>query len=365
MMKATGIVAPAYKCSGCGYMSLVKTHVDNHIHTKCTGASVIKEEKLVKHHDLEYTCDDMATLHQCSGCGYTSVQATSVKTHVRNKCKTATVLSGKRKLVFGDVPPPQIGNVAASRDAFVSNSGNVNIDNSSVNLMLVIVANSKEEYDERLKIFYKVSKENGLTFEKGEFVPSAILDCMEKENPALDNKQFTNNSIVCLKTGKKTPVVQYAKQELESMLSLMVDTLIKYEKPDDVSEEDEEAFLQGMIDTVIHPKQWAIWKSTTCGQGNYDFWAVRDKLARILSVDAIRERRSFYSDFYLMALDLVSAKLCDIQLECGKKDSKDEKDERKKEVYESVQATLKDIASHLKTKKLYASRGRPAQTVAS
>jgi hypothetical protein len=58
-----------------------------------------------------------------------------------------------------------------------------------------------------------------------------------------------------------------------------------------------------------------------------------------------------------MALDLVSAKLCDVQLEC------DKKDERKKEVYESVQAKLKDIASHLKTKKLYASQGRPSQTL--
>jgi hypothetical protein len=336
-------------------MSLVKTSVDTHVHTKCPGATVVKEEKLVKHHDIEYTCDDVATLHQCSGCGYTSVFATNVKTHVRNKCKTATVLSGKRKLVFGDVPPPPTGNISTSSNTGIAVHTNLApITQNNVNLNLVIVANSREEYDERLRIFYKVSKENGLIFEKGEFMPSAILEGLEKENPALDNKQFTNNSVVCLKTGKKTPVVQYAKDELVSIVSLMADIIEKFETPEGWSKEEAQTFLKQLIDVVIDKAQLSASKYVALGPPPHEdtpenFWRVHERLAELLGKDENREKETLYTKFFNAVGNTMIDRLSDQKVD--------------RETFDRVQTAIKDIAEYLKTKKLSASRGRPSQTL--
>jgi hypothetical protein len=102
-MKQTSFTASVHKCSKCEYWSLQKPPVTNHVKAKCIEASVITMEKVVTHRDTSYECNDVCTLHQCSGCGYTSSQASSVKKHVAAKCNGAQVLSEKRKLTLDDV----------------------------------------------------------------------------------------------------------------------------------------------------------------------------------------------------------------------------------------------------------------------
>jgi phage FluMu protein Com len=250
-MKETAVTMQVHKCDSCNYRSLQKPPVATHIKAKCPGAKIVSETKIVRHRDIDYDCDDIATLHQCSKCEYTSFQSTSIKRHIDTKCPGATMLSEKRKLQFEDVPP-----VSTTTMTVDSNSGialqNCNGNVNQTNLMLVIVANSKEEFDERLKIFYKVSRENGVEFVKGDFVPSTILDAFDKENPRLDNVKYTNNSVVCLKTGDKTPIVQYSSQELLHLFDIMLDILKKNEKCDANGDEYSEEFINDISDLCLN-----------------------------------------------------------------------------------------------------------------
>jgi phage FluMu protein Com len=102
-MKETSFIAPVFKCSRCNYISLQKINVSNHISKKCPAAKIVCENKVIKHRDMDYECDDIATIHQCSKCAYTSQNATHAKTHIK-KCPNAELLSSKRKLLIEDVP---------------------------------------------------------------------------------------------------------------------------------------------------------------------------------------------------------------------------------------------------------------------
>ncbi|AGE56483.1 protein of unknown function (DUF1390), partial [Acanthocystis turfacea Chlorella virus NE-JV-2] len=236
-MKETAVVMPVFKCSGCSYTSLHRPHAVSHVNAKCQGVSIIKEDKLVRHRDLSAESDDIATLHQCSNCGYTSNQTTNVKTHLASKCQGATMLSGKRRLTYEEMPKTQKTYNQGNVNAVLSVSGDHNAINQ-YNIMMVITANTPEEYQERLKIFYQVSKENGITFEKGEFMPSVLLKGFEKTNPGLDNKVCNNNSVVCLKTGNRTPLMKYARTELANLMNLMTKMIETYEP----TNENEEKF---------------------------------------------------------------------------------------------------------------------------
>jgi len=103
-MKETSIVAPVFKCTGCKYWSLHKTHTSNHITKKCPEAKIVSKKKIIKHQDPNNERDDVATLYQCSKCSYTSYQPSPVNTHIK-KCPGAELIKEQRKLFIEDVPP--------------------------------------------------------------------------------------------------------------------------------------------------------------------------------------------------------------------------------------------------------------------
>jgi hypothetical protein len=297
-------------------MSLIKTPVTKHVTAKCPSAKIISESKLVRHRDIAYECDDIATFHQCSGCGYTSSQASNVKTHVNSKCKGCEVLSEKRKLSFEDVPPP-----TSASQGNVNAVMNVNVSNAPINqtnMFLVITANSKEEYDERLKIFYRVSRENGIEFEKGEFMPSDLLKGFESSNPQLDNTTFTNNSVVCMKTGVKTPVVRYSSQELVRVFDAMLDILEKNEKCDADGVEYDDEFIRNVVNVCIDERTQA---GVRYASGKDDFELFRKHLSDILRSDKERTNTKLYTSIYNIAVQTAAKKRLS-SLKCPKKPPK-------------------------------------------
>jgi len=347
-MKETAVVMPVYKCSGCSYTSLQRPPVSKHIDAKCQGASLIKEDKLVRHRDLSAESDDIATLHQCSNCGYTSHQPTHVKTHLASKCQGATMLSGKRRLTYEEVPKTHKTHNQGNVTAVLGINGDNNAPINQYNIMLVISANTPEEFQERLKIFYQVSKENGITFEQGEFMPSVLLKGFEKTNPGLDNKVCNNNSVVCLKTGKSTPLMKYAKIELANIMNLMTKMIETYEP----TNKNEEKFISDLIGICIHPDQVKATKyyiKQKRGEDKVnDVSVLRHEIQRLLHKDEMREKTLFYSALYMLSLDLLSYRMCDKDVP--------------EDVQQKVRIMLKDIASHIKAKKT--DKGRPTNTIA-
>ena len=346
-MKETAVVMPVFRCSGCSYTSLQRPPVSKHIDTKCQGASITKEDKLVRHRDLSAESDDIATLHQCSNCGYTSNQTTNVKTHMASKCQGATMLSGKRRLSYEEVPKTQKTYNQGNVNAVLSVSGDNNAPISQYNIMLVITANTPEEFQERLKIFYQVSKENGITFEQGEFMPSALLKGLEQANPGLDNKVCNNNSVVCLKTGQRTPLMKYARTELANLMNLMAKMIETYEP----TNESEEMFISNLIDICIHPDQLKRVKyviKLKHGEDKMnDVSILRQRVRNLLYDDEPREKTGYYSALYNVAIDLLSYRLCDKDIP--------------EDILTRIRTMLKDIASHVREKKPI--KGRPMNTI--
>jgi len=352
-MKETAVVMPVFSCSLCKYWSLQKPHVSKHLTAKCVGATLVKEEKLVKHRDLTFECDDIATLYQCSNCDYTSQQSTNVKTHTNTKCKGATVLSEKRKLVFEDVPKKQDTSYKTTTTGNVNQTHNVlavNVADAPVtqnNLMLVIAANSEEEFAERLKIFYQVSRENGIEFEKGEFMPSALLKGFEEANPKLDNKVCKNNTVVCLKTGERTPLMKYARQELLNIFNLITKQIETFAFGD----EDENEFIDKLIRMIIDSEQIENSKYTLKQYHkkyeDYDVYEIREDLAQLIQKDTERTRTKYYSTIYNVVLDLLSHRLCEQEIP--------------QDIVDNIRNMLKDIATHLRAKKTTV--GRPSNTI--
>jgi len=97
--KDTEFKAKVYSCSKCPYISLMTRPVSKHISSKCTGATVATSHKIVQHFTKGYVEGNVATIHQCSLCPYTSPYITSIQNHQR-KCEGGEILSAKRVLIF-------------------------------------------------------------------------------------------------------------------------------------------------------------------------------------------------------------------------------------------------------------------------
>lgn len=99
--KDTEFKAKVYSCSNCDYLSLLPRPVDNHIASKCLGATVIVSNKIVQHFTRDYLEGKVATIHQCSHCSHTTPYTTGMKYH-QQKCEGDRIISAKRVLIFKD-----------------------------------------------------------------------------------------------------------------------------------------------------------------------------------------------------------------------------------------------------------------------
>ena len=99
--KDTEFKAKVYSCSKCDYLSLLPKPVDNHIASKCVGATVVISSKIVQHFTKGYVEGKIATIHQCSHCSHTTPYTTALKHHQR-KCEGDKAISAKRVLIFKD-----------------------------------------------------------------------------------------------------------------------------------------------------------------------------------------------------------------------------------------------------------------------
>lgn len=314
-MKETSVIFPVFRCSECSYKSLQKPPVEKHIKAKCSGATLIKEKKLVKHRDLSQGDDDVATLYQCSNCEYTSQQSTHVKTHIASKCQGAEVLSEKRKLTFEDVPKVLSTSSTVSQQGVLNNTGNVGTINQ-ININLVVQANSEEEFALRIKAAIPAIREMREALGPDasiNFLPSTILKGLEQANPALDNKVLKNNSIVCLKTKEKTPLVKYSKIELVNLYNMMLKILENNDQTDDEGNEISDDVYKMIIDLCINPyNQDKIIKCLKDTPEDELFTKIRDQISKDIKNDPHRKSTQ-YTDQYILAVRALEEPLSKIE----------------------------------------------------
>jgi len=296
-MKETAIVAPVFECSGCKYWSLHKTHTSNHISKKCPEAQIVSKKKIVKHQDPNNERDDITTLYQCSKCSYTSYSSSPVNTHIK-KCPGAELIKEQRKLFLEDVPADPVGTINNNTNVGIG----INYGTANQNIINIVMpaVNSKEEFEERLDILFKVAQKHNLSFTPEQFKPSVLIKGFETESPGLNNKKYTNNSIVCLKTGERTPVGQYADQEQASIYELWLAEISRFSSDNDNNEQYMKQIWE-MVERCIAYSTISVAKRNL------------DKIAELVRNDPDRKNVRMYSKEYYIAKEALSSSLTDIK----------------------------------------------------
>ena len=382
-MKDTSIVAPIFECSGCKYWSLNRSHTSSHITKKCPEAKIVSKKKIIKHQDPNNERDDVATLYQCSKCSYTSYQPSPVNTHIK-KCPGAELIKEQRKLFIEDVPPEGIIN----NQNMTNNTGNVGsmattvngtaIGTFNLNVQLIMPAvNSQEEYDDRVRIMLRAIKDIGIeskidiAFADGEFKPVELLKALETENPQLDNKKLTNNSVVCLKSGEKTPLKDFCRQEIVNLNKVSLDTIKRTGLEDELTDTTAQR-LKPIIDACIDDKQISAIKYCLKNNPKLDLTTEERKsdreivrsLAKCLKEDPDFEK-NYYNETFVRALQNLETPLTTIKQQNIRKEKKWLKNKQSKNYVEKVEAIaeaedektdklrdeLQKMADYIKTKK--------------
>lgn len=243
-MKATKIKASVHTCSGCGYWSLIKTHVSNHIKAKCSEAQVITTDKIVSHFEEHDTETFKATLYQCSKCFYTTFHKPHMSNHVVKQCKGAEMLCAKRILCVSEVPKktdqqntsgPVLKGENLSLANAVGNSTAINNSyNTTTNNIIVIPPSSSEEYIALVKTLVEQIASGKLKLPNDMSDLPVLLHTLScAANPALDNKEIVKNDVVSKTDGTVVaPRVKHGKHQVK----LLVDALYEAMTATDVED---------------------------------------------------------------------------------------------------------------------------------
>ena len=119
---------------------------------------------------------------------------------------------------------------------------------------------SPEEYDERRQLLLQAFINNnfelryGLAFADGGFKPIELLKAFETENPLLNNKKYYNNSVICLKTGIKIPLMKYCRQERLNLYKVALESIVESDRAGYIDDEAvqrlQKCFLKGTVRLV-------------------------------------------------------------------------------------------------------------------
>lgn len=252
-MKDTKFKATTHSCSKCNYRSLNKANVQTHLKTKCDGATLVTEEKIVSHfseHDVEKF---KATLYQCSKCDYTTPQPTNMKSHISKVCPGAKILNDKRVLCFEDVPKePVFGNISADNQSALYLNSNSNVSNSyNTILNLMLPPQGSDELLATVSGLARLIDTGKLRVViQGEIeeLPAKLSIMLKKLDSRLDNKTIKGNDVVSkIDDSVVDPVVRHSKKEMARLVDALFSAL---QTPLDI-----EVFNMGIIcdeDTVYH-----------------------------------------------------------------------------------------------------------------
>ena len=233
IMKPTKFKASTHRCSVCCYRSLLKSNVYHHVKSsKCEGATVITEEKIVSHTDEHDSEVFKATLYQCSKCLHTTCKTTNINTHVSKTCVGADIICSKRILCFDDVPKPATatGNVSATQGDNSIAAGTIQNSFNTTNIILV-PPQTKEEYAAWVNALRPLLDrcELKLSTDMSD-IPAAIYAIARSTDPRLDNKHITHNDVVNRVDGSTSTKGKHSKQEISRLMTALYDAFKS--KPD-------------------------------------------------------------------------------------------------------------------------------------
>jgi hypothetical protein len=218
-MKDNKFKAITHSCSECGYRSLIKTQVVNHVRSRCENASVVTQEKIVSHHDEHEEEVFKATLYQCSRCFYTTYQKVKMNTHVAKSCVDAEVTSEKRILCFHDIlkAPSIVEDHSINKQATITNS---------FNTIIQLPSGSVEEYSALVKAL-SFLVDSGKLVLQGDIsaLPATISKMSRDVDQRLDNKSVIYNDVVSLADNALMPAVKHSKKELPRLMTALYDAL--------------------------------------------------------------------------------------------------------------------------------------------
>lgn len=220
-MKPSKFKAVVHQCSGCGYQSLTKTPVSNHLKAKCKDAKIISCEKVVSHFDEHDEEVFKATIYQCSKCEYTTTRSCNMNTHIAKTCVGAEVMSAKRIVCFQDIPRDvSKANVTATNCVLVSTGDH------SVNTVIYLPPGSVEEYSALVKAL-SFLVDSGKLVLHGDIssLPATISQIARETDTRLDNKYVIQNNVVSRVDDTKIPVVKHSKKELHRLMTALLDAL--------------------------------------------------------------------------------------------------------------------------------------------
>jgi hypothetical protein len=274
----TKFTASTYRCSGCGYASLAKNHVLNHVRAKCPSASVTTESQLVSHFDEHDDARFRATLYQCSKCFYTTDDKQKSERHVRTKkCFGADVLCSKRILNFESVAKVHVvhgdehnetNNIETNNGVNYGTQNNIHLhfypmgtSEESI-AMLKALSAGIEPMTEMTKTLTNCSTSD---------LPTVLSTIMRTVDPGLDNKYILNNDVVSrADESVKMPKVRHSKKEIFRLMNVLFE----------------------FMKTPGRMKEWYEYAECEAGYGEDDVVEVRSKLLERFykdeSLDAIR-----------------------------------------------------------------------------
>jgi len=103
---------------------------------------------------------------------------------------------------------------------------------------------SPEEYEERLQLLVQAFKYDnfklryGLAFDDDwDFNPIELLKALQDDNPQLNNIKYSNNSVICLKTGINIPLKKYCNQERINLYKVALESIIEADRAGYIDDE--------------------------------------------------------------------------------------------------------------------------------
>lgn len=221
-MKANAFKASAHKCSGCGYTSLVKAHITDHIKAKCPDAKILTEEQVVKHYDESEEAAFKATLYQCGKCAYTTFKVGNMNTHVAKRCVGAEVLSSKRFLCFHDIPKTTSSIENSIVNSTINNTTNI----GNINIIYISAGSAEDKESIARNISYAIDSGKIKPPTDPSDWPVIIAEYIKSAEPRLDNKYVNNNNVVNRADDKVlTSCVKHAKHAVLDFMNFLLEAL--------------------------------------------------------------------------------------------------------------------------------------------
>jgi len=171
------------------------------------------------------------------------------------------------------------------------------------------------------------------------FKPVELLKAFETEDPRLDNKKYTNNSVVCLKSGTKYPLKRFVLQEFVNLNKVSLDTIKRTGLEDELTDTTAQR-LKPIIDACFDEEYLAKVKYNLSAEERESNQEVVRTLAKGLEEDPDFERNC-YDETFVRALQNLKMTLTKIKQQNIKKETIGLKNKQSASYVEKIKAIAK------------------------